>query len=280
LKLLFPYFPVFLLLTSYFVYYFSNNDWFFADKNGNYSSHYQLPANAAVIVKQVASLALRLLENGRFVIWLSAAGLIFVIVKNKIKLSGEEKMLGLFFVLITGLYLLFAFITSMPFSSRYFMIHFFVLSLLVFRLAANHLSAFQWNDKKLKNAFIAVLFFIITGHCWIYPEKIAQCWESTLLHTPYYELRKECFDYIDDNQLDYNDLSAGFCLYGNRGYIEMQEEGKIVKAPDLNARYFIYSNISNLEDEKLDELKKADRWRPIKQFKKGCVFITIYEKKL
>jgi hypothetical protein len=98
-----------------------------------------------------------------------------------------------------------------------------------------------------------------------------------LLHTSYYELRKECFDYIDSNQLDYNDLSAGFCLYGNRGYIEMKQEGKIVKALDLNVKYFIYSNISNLEDEKVDELKKADRWRPIKHFKKGCVFITIYE---
>ncbi|MDR0768566.1 MAG: hypothetical protein LBE71_01465 [Dysgonamonadaceae bacterium] len=78
------------------------------------------------------------------------------------------------------------------------------------------------------------------------PEKIAQCWESTLLHTSYYELRKESFDYIDSNQLNYNNLSAGFCLYGNRGYIEMKQEGKIVKASDLNVKYFI----SNLEDEK------------------------------
>jgi hypothetical protein len=215
-----------------------------------------------------------LAENGRFVIWLLASYLIFAILKNKIRLSGEEKMLGLFFVLITGLYLLFAFITRMPFSARYFMLHFYVLSLLVLRLLAN-----KWSDKKLKNTFITILFFTITGHCWIYPEKIAQCWESTLLHTSYYELRKECFDYIDDNQLDYNDLSAGFCLYGNRGYIELKNEGKKVKAPDLSAKYFIYSNISNLEDESVDELKNTAHWIPVKNFKKGCVFITIYKNK-
>ena len=277
LKLLLPYLPVLLLLISYFIYYFSRNEWFFADRNGAYYSHYQLPASAAAIVKHLAALVVRLLENGRFVIWLSAACLIFVIVKKKIKLSGEEKMLGLFFVSITGLYLLFAVITSMPFSSRYFMIHFFVLSLLVFRLATNHLPAVKRDDKKLNHAFVILLFFTITGHCWIYPEKIAQCWESTLLHTSYYELRKECFDYIDGNQWDYNDLSAGFCLYGNRGYVEMKQEGKTVKAPDLNVKYFIYSNISNLEDETADELKNADRWRPVKHFKKGCVFITIYK---
>jgi hypothetical protein len=273
LKLLLPYSPAGLLLTAYFLYYFSHNDWFFADKDGAYSSHYLLPENIAMIIKQLASFVMRLAENGRFVIWLLASYLIFIIIKNKVKLSGEEKMLGVFFVLITGLYLLFVFITRAPFSARYFMVHFYVLSLLVIRLLAN-----RWSDKKLKNTFLIILFFTITGHCWIYPEKTSQCWESTLLHTSYYELRKECFDYIEDNHLDYKDFSAGFCLYGNRGYIELENKGKIVKAPDLNTKYFIYSNISNLEDEWVDELKNTAHWTPVKNFRKGCVFITIYEK--
>jgi hypothetical protein len=272
LKLLLPYSPVFLLLLTYFLLYFFNNPWFFADKDGTYSSHYMLPENITMIVKHLVSLVIRLTENGRFVIWLLAGYLIFAVLKNKIKLSGEEKMLGLFFILITGLYLLFVFITQMPFSARYFMLHFYVLSLFVLRLLAN-----KWSDKKLKNTFIVILLFTITGHCWIYPEKIAQCWESTLLHTSYYELRKECFDYIEDNHLGYDDLSAGFCLYGNRGYIELKNEGKTVQKPDLNSKYFIYSNISNLEDESVDELKNTARWIPVKNFKKGCVFITIYK---
>jgi PAT family beta-lactamase induction signal transducer AmpG len=271
-KLLLPYFPVFLFLLIYFLYYFSNNSWFFAGEEGAYSSHYILPENKMMIIKHLASFVIRLAENGRLLIWLLASYLIFIIVKNKIKLSGEEKMLGLFLALITGLYLLFVFITRMPFSSRYFMVHFYVLSLFVLRLLTQ-----KWNDKKLKNTFIVILFFTITGHCWIYPEKIAQCWESTLLHTSYYDLRKECFDYIEDNQIDYNDISAGFCLSGNRGYIEMKHQGKIVKAPDLNVKYFIYSNISNLEDEWVDELKNTAHWLPVKNFKKGCIFITIYE---
>jgi hypothetical protein len=272
LKLLLPYSPVFLLLLIYFLFYFFNNPWFFADKDGTYSSHYSLPENITMIIKHLASFVIRLTENGRFVIWLLAGYLIFVIIKNKIKLSGEEKMLGLFFILITGLYLLFVFITQMPFSARYFMLHFYVLSLFVIRLLAD-----KWSDKKLKNTFIVILFFTITGHCWIYPEKIAQCWESTLLHTSYYELRKECFDYIDENHWDYDDVSAGFCLYGDQGYIELKNEGKTVKKLDLNSKYFIYSNISNLEDESVNELKNTTCWIPVKNFKKGCVFITIYK---
>jgi hypothetical protein len=57
----------------------------------------------------------------------------------------------------------------------------------------------------------------------------------------------------------------------------MKQEGKRVKATDLNVKYFIYSNISNLNDEMADKLKNTAHWRPVKHFKKGCVFITIYE---
>jgi hypothetical protein len=270
-KFLLPYLPVFSLLLAYFIYYFANNNWFFTNDD-RYSEHYSLPANMATIIKHLAALVMRFVENGRFITWLLAIYWIIVILKKKIRLSEEEQMLGLFFMLITGLYLLFVFITRMPFSSRYFMIHFFVLSLLVLRFSANRLS-----NKKMKVACMSILFCMLTGHCWIYPEKVAQCWESTLLHTPYYKLRKECFDYIDKNHLDYSDLSASFCLYGNRGYIEMKNEGKIL-GTSMNAKYFIYSNISNLEDEKVDELKNPLLWTPIKSFEKGVVFITIYKR--
>lgn len=269
-RLLLPWLPMFLLLSMYFLYYFSRNDWFFADPNGNYSSHYALPSTAAEILKHFAAFVLRLMENGRFVIWALAAGLTFAIPKKKIKLSGEEKMLLLFFLLITGLYFLFVFITSMPFSPRYFLALFFVLYLLTLRLLANHV-----GDKRMKIICLTILFFSITGHAWIYPEKISQSWESTLLHTPYYKLRKECYNYIDSCRWNYNDISSGFCLSGNRGFVELAHEGKTV-GTSMDAKYFIYSNISNLEDEKVDELKNPDLWTPVKEFGKYPVFITVY----
>jgi hypothetical protein len=273
MKLLLPYVPVFLLLSTYFLYYFSHNHWFFpANSDEHYSEHYILPENISMILKHLVSLVVRFTENGRIVIWLIAIYFLIIIVKKKIKLSGEESTIGLFFVLLTGLYLVFVFITRMPFSPRYFMVHFFLLSLLTLCLLSRRL-----NDKKMKITCLIILLFTISGHFWIYPEKIAQSWESTLLHTPYYKLRKECFDYIDKHQLNYNDISAGFCLYGNRGYIELENEGKIVKT-SMDTKYFIYSNISNLKDEKVDELKNSNLWIPIKQFKKTSVFITIYKR--
>jgi hypothetical protein len=174
---------------------------------------------------------------------------------------------------MNGLYFLFVFITQMPFSPRYFMPQFFALSLVVFLVFFKY-----FNDKKTKMIFPVILVFTLTGHFWIYPEKIAQPWDTTLAHIPYYELRKECFEYIDDNNFNYNEFAAGFNLYGNRKRIELTTENKIVGASFENAKYFIYSNISNLEDENADELKDAKQWMPIKHFEKYPVFITVYQR--
>ena len=265
-----PYLPTLLVLISYFIYYFSQQGWFFADSE--YSEHYTMPQNFRAIVLHFFSFILRSVEFGRFVIWLLAFLFAFILIKKKRKLSATEKTFGLFVLLMNGLYFLFVFISQMPFSPRYFMPQFFVLTILVSLFVVKY-----FDSKKIKISFAGILLFSLSGNFWIYPEKIAQPWDSTLAHLPYYELRKECFDFIDENDFDYNELTAGFCLYGNRRYIELAHEGKFVASTDMNKPYFIYSNISNLEDEYVDELKDGTKWIPIKSFSKWPIFITIYQ---
>jgi hypothetical protein len=67
-------------------------------------------------------------------------------------------------------------------------------------------------------------------------------------------------------------------LYGNRLFIELCDTDKTV-GTSTNNKYFIYSNISNVDDSFLEELKNPARWNPVRQFEKGLVVITIYENK-
>ena len=160
----------------------------------------------------------------------------------------------------------------MPFSSRYFMPQYFLLSFLVM------LALTQYFDyKKTIVLFITIIAFEITGNCWIYPEKISKSWDATLAHIPYYELRKDCFNYIDSTKIDYKEISAGFSIYGNRQYIEMSNFDKKVSSGQ-DGNYFIYSNISNNEDDFVQELKNPLIWKPIKQFEKGVVNMIIYKR--
>ena len=272
IKFSLPYLPTFILLTAYYIYYFSTNGWFF---NGSANTvHYTIPQGTSRIIKHFAEFGLRSVENGRFIIWLTGIYIAFVTFRSKLKLSIKEKSLLLFLILLLGLYILFIFITQMPFSSRYFMPQFFLLSILTL------LGIIKFLDKrKIKLVFLIFIFFELTGNLWIYPEQIAKSWDSTLAHIPFYELRKDCFNYIDSENLNYNDISGGFCLYGKRDYVELNKDEKVI-GNNNNSKYFIYSNISNVTDSMSVALHNRSNWTPIKSFVRWPVFITIYRNSL
>lgn len=270
-KTLLPYLPTFILIFTYLTFYFIFHNR--VNSTSILSSHYSLPNGVEKIIRHLLEFGLRSIENGRIAIWLIAIYVVFKGLKYKTKLSLESSTLLLLFLLTIGLYFILIFITQMPFSARYFIPHFFVLTLLSIQELRKYL-----NGKKLTFVFIIILLFELTGHFWIYPDRIAKSWDCTLAHLPYYALRADCFQYIDEQKLDYKDISGGFCLYGNRRFVELCNTDKIV-GTDANRKYFIYSNISNVEDSFLEELRNPTRWIPIRRFEKGVVVITIYEQK-
>lgn len=266
-----PYLPTIITLIAYFSYYFSQNGWFF-DNTSN-QGHYTMPIGFARIFKHLAEFIIRTIENGRIIIWILALFAVYHTWKTKAKITSETKFIFSIFILLTILYVIFIFITQMPFSARYFMPQFFILTI----LALSELDK-SLKERNLKNLFLLVICFGLSGNFWIYPDKISKSWDCTLAHLPYYQLRNECFEYIDQQKIEYKDISAGFCLYGNRKFVELNNSGKIV-GYDSNRKYFIYSNISNLEDGFAASLKNENLWQSIKTFKKGFVNITIYKRK-
>lgn len=265
-----PFLPVILLLKIYFIYYLSQRGWFFANETS--TDHYAFPTSVSRVVKHLAEFGLRTIENGRIIIWMLAFLGGYKILKNQSNIPLNSKVTLLLWFLLTGLYFIFVFISQMPFSARYFMPQFFLLTILVL----SEVNKFM-EKRQMTFVFVTVLIFELTGNLWIYPDKIAKSWDCTLAHLPYYELRQECFDYIDEQKMDYNYISAGFCLYGDRKFVELKNAGKIV-GTDPVRKYFIYSNISNIEDSLFLDLQNKDHWMPLKEFKKGFVDITIFQK--
>jgi hypothetical protein len=270
-RILLPYIPVFLLLSGYYIYYIINRGWFFS--NETTSDHYALPTNVYGLFKHLAEFGLRTIENGRILVWAFGFYVAFYMLRNKSKLMPHEKMLFFNWLMLNGLYFIFVFITQMPFSGRYFIPQFFLLTVFVLYKLVSF-----WEIKKTKAVFILILIFEITGNFWIYPNKIAKSWDGTLAHISYYELRNDCFNYIDKHKINYNDISGGFCIYGDRKFVELSNAGKIVgDKPDK--KYFIYSNISNVPDSLFNSLSDSTKWIPVKQFNKGFVEICLFENK-
>lgn len=266
---LLPYIPTILILSLYYVFYFLKNGWFI-DNTESY--HYAFPVSVSVVIKHAAEFVLRTMENGRFIVWLIGFYALFKIFKTKQIQNASLQFILVTFLLLLGMYVLFIFITQMPFGSRYFMPQFLLLTL----IAAHFIVHSKMKRKYL--IFSLILFFELTGHFWIYPDKIAKPWDATLAHIPFYELRKECLEYIDSQNINYEDVAGGFCIYGDRRIIELQDLKQVISSNPKNRKYFIHSNISNNEDSFVAELKDNKKWQSIKHFRKGWVYITLYSR--
>lgn len=278
LKKTVPFIPAFVVLLSYFSYYFANRAWFFsAENNFPWSSGWQSPDTLYGVFKNIISYLMRILENGRIIVYFTLGIVliqIFFFKKKKLDLTRFEISAALAFLSFFVLYLYFAAITKNVISSRYYMPMNFFGFLIVFSMIRRIASS---------NRFIPISIFtgifLLTGNLWVYPEKRTNFWDCTLAHIPFYELRVDCFNYLDKNAIGLEKVASGFCLYDNQRYIDLKPRNRFVnKSEGPQTEYYLYSNISNLSDDFIDELNDPEKWKLEKEFRKDFVFIKILKR--
>ncbi len=273
---LLPFLPAFLMMVAYLVYYFIHRGWFFSNPDSPWAEGWLPPTGIKSIAKNILAFFLRLAENGRVFIYATGLFALYKLWKSgklKKQLHSINGALLLFVFLLFALFFYFAVTTRIVIVSRYYMGLFLVFSIVTFRILAMLFTA-----RLVKKIAIVSLVFLLSGNFWIYPDKISKAWDATLAHLPWYELRKNCFEYMHDNHFDFSKVSGGFCLSGNQRYIDLKNRDLHI-SNNTNEQFFIYSNISNLDDEFIEELQFSGKWKEIKTFKKGFVEIVIFEKK-
>lgn len=276
-----PFLPALILLGSYFIYYFMNRGWFFSsgESSSPWSEHYKRPDSVGRIIKNIVVCIFMMTENGKIVIWLIVAVLFFKIRFSKNtavkRFTEKEKTYIFLFSLFVLLYLSLAIFTQASMGARYNMPANFLLVILFYLFSE------KLNIKRIYGYSFLLIVIVLSGNFFIYlyPEKTAKSWDTTLGHLPFYELRDECFDYLEVNNIAYEDVSSGFCIFGNQTYIDLKPEYRyIYDADDSERTYMLYSNISNWNDKSIDEIKDTRKWSLIKDFRRGAVFITLYKK--
>ena len=278
MKKIFPFLPGIVLLFSFFVYYFLQRGWFFSDP-GFQSNHYERPESLQQLIKNIVVYAFVLTENGKVFIWLFCFFLIYKIRKNtkKTVFTDREKPFLFLFISFLLMYFLLVILTQQGgIGSRYHMPSYFLLTVSVFILLD------KVQIKRECGIIFLLTFFLLAGNFSVYfsSEKRAKTWDTTLGHLPFYELREKCFEYMDAGNIPYEKTSAGFCLYGNQRYIDLKSEYRYIYTDENSdeKEYFLYSNISNLSDELIDELYDKSKWNLLKDFRKGAVFISLYRR--
>lgn len=224
----------------------------------------------------VGILGWRLLDFGRVVVWLLLFISIFYYRKNLSNSKLDLRLKQVFWLFLLSLSLL-----SLTFilykglqAHRYLLPAFLTLNFFCFLFIVH-----TFYQAKIRNLLFGIwLVAYLSGNFWIYPDKIAQGWDASLAHLPYYKLRGEMLTYIDEKNIPLEEIGTAFPEIGPLKYKDLSESNQGMSAKELDQdKYIFYSNIMNdFTDSEIDELQN---WVPLKILKRHGIKVILYQKK-
>ena len=261
--------PVLLVLGAWFLYRKWDTGYFMYQPGFEYQEHREL-ASLSYMIRNIASLAIRMFDSGRIIVWI----LLFVAVlkigiKNFFSFIVRSPLSIIFLSVLLTMSLVTLPMTN-PFGDRYFIVLYILLALVTARLLSE-----AYGGTKIRVIFIGMILVLVSGNFWVYSEKMSKAWDSVLCHFSYYPLRQEMITYLDEQGISVNDVSASFPLDSSFSDTEANEDNRRFSSVDFDkSQYIIYSNIYNWDDEYIDAL--CMDWKLQKEFKYGLIYIRLY----
>lgn len=271
-KKLLPFLPGGILGLLFLFYHYQQTGWIGYHTDSPWAASFgeqslrSVPKNAII-------LCWRLMDYGRFGLLMISGGIIsWILLKRKPgKLAFKADLLVLLGSLSFFLLPSFLMYNSLT-GHRYILPVLIVLSLL-FLVYLEYL-----NFKKYIITAGLAAAFLFTGNWWVYPDTIAQGWDATLGHTPYYSLRKEAISFLEKEQIPLGAVGTVFPAIGPLDWYDLngQKTGFHAFNPDTT-EYVFYSNIMNdFPDEVIKDFK--NNWFARATFSSPTVEVVVYKK--
>jgi len=222
-------------------------------------------------IKNIGLLGWRYLDFGRLFL-LGGLGWLFLQIP---KTENEDWGLKLFSLFAC----LFLILTPSVLLHKGLMSHRYLLPLtLTLTFLFHHLLFRIIEDERTQKIVFTVAFIgLLTGNFWVYPKQIAQGWDATLAHIPYYESRQKMINFIDDAGIPYAEIGTVFPNIGPLEIYDLNDRSDgFVKKDFAQNKYFFYSTIFNdLSDAELEEL--ASNWKVVKEVDILNITVILYE---
>jgi hypothetical protein len=270
-----PFLAGILFAFSFLLYHFMQKGWIGFHSNSPWMPAFEKVNSVAELIRNSAILMWRLIDFGHLFLWLMC---IYGLIKNRGRIYPITRLLIL--LLITLLIVLTPTLLMYKglLAHRYLMPIYVVLILLTVKIIS--------DLKNFKVQLIVVLmafFGLASGNFWVYPQPISTGWDATLVHLPYYELRNEMLQFIDNQQINYEDIGSAFPNQRDFETTDLKKGDPSVQnhfsTYNLSKNRFIfYSNVMN-EFSYTDLIELKTNWRIVKSFKKGQVEVIFFEKK-
>ncbi|MFN7115937.1 MAG: hypothetical protein ACK4TA_04010 [Saprospiraceae bacterium] len=229
--------------------------------------------NLQGFIKNIIILGWRMLDFGRVFIWMILLYLLFQQKRYRLLLKQAAIrpfywLLILCFIVLTPTLLLYQSLSA----HRYLLPIYLALTLFTFAV----LFAFLDNKKaSIIYAFI-IIVGLASGNLWRYPDTIAQGWDASLAHLPYYKVRQKMLEYLDNQDIPFNAIGTAFPEIGSRQFRDLSDRVEGFAEKDLATQtYILYSNVMNdFSDAEVDTLQQ--HWTPLQTFAQGGVRMVLY----
>lgn len=266
---------------GYLFYHWQQTGWVGYHANSTWAPSFER-TDFQGFIKNIAVLAWRLLDFGRVFVWLAIGYLAFVYWKKnsfkRIKLNRQYPGIQL---IVLSVFVFLAIVPiQLPYKGllahRYFLPFFLTLNMAVLYFLKSQIHVVSYK-KMGKLAVPIICIGLSTGNFWVYPEKVAMGWDSTLAHLPWYGLLHQTKGFLNSKAIPLNQVGTAFPNIGSRELYELDgnTDGFIEKNLDSNC-YLLYSNIMNdFTDDEIDRLKS--KWTPLFEQKTGGVCIILYQ---
>ncbi len=264
------YLPAVFIFLLYNVYHYHEKGWVIYHQDSPWASSFDKVSIMGVLFN-LGLLGWRFIDLGRVFVWLPALVLLFRH-RKMIRKDNEPGLLLFIFIAVT-LSLTINIIWYQNLTAH----RYFIPVYLSFALMACYL-LFHLRHEKIKKVLATIwILGLVTGNLWVYPEKIAQGWDSTLAHLPYYELKNKMLAYMEENNIPMSKTGSSFPDLAPMKYMYLNNDNRSFCQLDLSEnQYVYYSNFHNdFSDSQIDILK--EKWILLREYSKGGVFVSLYK---
>jgi hypothetical protein len=264
------YFPALFIFISFSTWHYLKKGWIGFHDNSPWAELFESVGFKGILYN-IGILGWRIIDFGRIGIWIVFFVLFFKFKWDILKVKETRLLVLIFLILIIFLPVNMVWARNLL-GHRYLLPIYLSFSL----LCANILFTQNINEKLRLGLIYFWLLLLITGNLWVYPDKIAKGWDSTLAHLPYYKIRQKALKYLDSENIDYQNVQS---FFPNNSVIDDADLNyDYRKLTDFNncCDYVIYSNVFNISDEDYNLVK--NQYSVIKQFKRGFLHIDICKK--
>ncbi len=271
IRVLLPFIPSGLLALAFLAYHYQQTGWIGYHADSTWAPSFE-KSGWSGFFKNLLVLSWRMLDFGRIFLWLPVLFFLFRKWPFWEKWEKKEKQVWAIFLVSTALLSITFLIYEGLHGHRYLLPVFIAFNFVFLTTVKNHVKERKWRNALYTFGLVA----LFSGNFWIYPDKIAQGWDSTLAHWPYYRLRSEILAFMEKERIPLKSVGTAFPEIGPLKYRDLSGDERGMVEKDLDQQELVlYSNVMNdFTDEEIAQLKAE--WTIVEHLERNGVKIILY----